>query len=383
MVGPSCTVTTHVNAGPAGWKGQIAAQVLTDSKDRWPASPVSRQPVTVKPGQALAVEVKNMEAFDAQAWSPAKPVLHHLVVWLCDEKGGSIVAAREDTFGFRRLIWRDGRLLINAEMVPLFGGTELVMYNMLKLLDDEDAQFKTVQVDLFKAMHGTTFRSHQNPLPRHWLDLCDRYGILVLPEFPNFPDVQRTSGLSPYALPDYCKNLQREARGIVTSRINHPSIVGWVVSNEGSGFGDWERNNLVPYVKALDPGRLVMLSGDVTPDVADQHNFAGMWWGTFGEFQRSVAELARFYRIRPIWSQQALVRSAHCFEPVGGIPERSGRHSDGRDGGPSPRSLQHDPAVLLWCELVRQDGCADGPSRGWGRALPGLAQRAGAHGRQL
>ncbi len=293
LAGPSCAVTARLVAGDGGFKGQVAAQVLTDGDHR-PVSSIAWKAIEIKPHQVLEVDLKSMHASGAQPWNPTAPTLHHAVVWLIGEDGRSVAAVRDETFGFRKLTWDRGRLLINGRPVPLFGATELVMYRMLELLDDE-AQLKKVQVDLFKGMNGIAFRSHQNPLPRRWLDLCDRYGILVLPEFPNFPDVQRPSGASPYEIPDYVKNLQREARGIIAARNHHPSIVGWVVSNEGSGFGDWERNNLVPYVKSLDPGRPVMLSGDITSDIADQHAFAGMWWGTYAEFQRVVLDLARFY----------------------------------------------------------------------------------------
>ena len=157
------------------------------------------------------------------------------------------------------------------------------MGNILTLMADTPDQVWNSQVKLFKAMNGVAFRCHQNPLPRKLMDLYDRNGILLLCEFPNFPDVQRQDGKSPYEVPHYWENLQREIRGIIAARVNHPCIVGWVPSNEGTTFGDWERDNLEPFVKSVDPTRLVMFSGDVTPDVADQHNFAGMWWGTQGE----------------------------------------------------------------------------------------------------
>ncbi len=298
IAGMVCRVGTRVGAGSAGWKGRVAAQIVTmDGKTA--LSAVRRQPVEVEPNAIVDVTVQGVQAPDARGWLPSSPVLYRMVVWLEGEEGKAVAAAREETFGFRDIKVNDGRVWINGVMVRMFGGTELVMYSMLQLLDDP-ARLQMVQVDLFKGMNGTAFRSHMNPLPRRWLDVCDRSGILVIPEFPNFPDVQRASGLSPYELPDYWKNLQREIRGILSYRVNHPCIVGWSVSNEGSGFGDWERRFLVPYVKALDPSRLVMLSGDITGEVADQHNFAGMWWGTYGEFLRSVNDLARFYpeRIR-------------------------------------------------------------------------------------
>ena len=178
--------------------------------------------------------------------------------------------------------------------MALFGATELIMYRMLALMKDPK-RLHRVQVELFKKMNGVAIRSHVNPLPRKWLDLCDRGGILVFPEFPNFPDVQRKGDHSPYELPLYWKNFQREIRGMIAVRHNHPSIIGWSASNEGNGYGDWERRNLVPFVKSVDPTRLVMLSADVTEDIADSHNFAGMWWGTQTDFETVARRLAEAY----------------------------------------------------------------------------------------
>ena len=229
--GVPCSVSTRVGSGPAGFKGQIAAQVVTEEGHE-AVSEVARKAIEVEPGKVVDVEVRGIQALSARAWQPivSGSVPHG---GLAGERAG---AADRRTRRHLRVPASEGlvegRLCVNGQPVPLFGGTELVMYSMLQLLDD-DAKLKRVQVDLFKGMNGTAFRSHMNPLPRRWLDLCDRYGILVIPEFPNFPDVQRTSGESPYELPDYPKNLFREARGIIAARMQSPVHRGLVGVQRG------------------------------------------------------------------------------------------------------------------------------------------------------
>lgn len=298
LTGPSCNLLVELTAGDAPFKGRLVAQLLTEDLSRAKSHP-KRVAVSLRPGQSRDVDVRSLVAPWGQAWQPDRPTLYRVMVWLESEDGQTIAAARDEVFGFREVKVRDGRVYLNNRPIALFGATELVMYSLLELMDD-DARLEAIQVKLFKAMNGRAFRSHMNPLPRKWLDLCDRHGILVLSEFPNFPDVQRKSGESPYDMPGYWENLQREARGILAARYNHPCIVGWVASNEGNGFGDWERNWLVPLVKAMDPTRLVMLSADITPEIADSHIFAGMWWGTRADFDRTVAELAATYPGRVI-----------------------------------------------------------------------------------
>ncbi len=293
IAGPACDLSTRVTAGQSPWEGVLAAQVISDD-GKTAFSSVKRQAVRLKANEAIDVGIKDIQAVGAELWSPDSPTLYRLVAWLEPAGGGSVAAARADTFGFREVAVKDGRFHLNGRPVALFGATELVMGRGLELLKDEK-RFRAVQVKLFKHMNGVAVRTHINPLPRKWLDLCDRNGVLVFPEFPNFPGVQGYGPQDPYKLPLYWKNLQQEVRGIIANRFNHPSIIGWSASNEGNSFGDWERQNLVPLVKSLDPTRLVMLSADVTDDIADQHNFAGTGRGTQADFETFSGKLAEAY----------------------------------------------------------------------------------------
>ena len=293
IIGPSCDITTDITAGAKPWRGKLAVQVVSEDGTK-AFSSVKRQNINLKAKQSLAVSIKNILAEDAKLWWPENPTLYRLVAWLEPNAGNQIDYARDDIFGFREISKNNGRFHINGKPMVLFGATELIMYDMLKMMQNKELLTK-INVNLFKQMNGTAVRTHMNPLPRRWLDMCDRGGLLVFPEFPNFPDVQRKGDLNPYDLPLYWKNLQREIVGMIKVRHNHPSIIGWSISNEGNGFGDWERKNLVPFVKSIDPTRLVMLSADITEDIADSHNFLGLWWGTQTDFERLSKQLANAY----------------------------------------------------------------------------------------
>ncbi|HTL51646.1 MAG TPA: glycoside hydrolase family 2 TIM barrel-domain containing protein, partial [Planctomycetota bacterium] len=209
-------------------------------------------------------------------------------------------SVRDETFGLREIAIKDGHLHLNGKPVALFGYTGVGAYFQFNLIADT-AALKTYQVDRLKQLNGIAFRCHQNPLLRSWLDLCDRNGILVLCEFDNFPDtqIQPTDTIeNPYDRPGYWANFKREAAGLVSDRFNHPSIVMWSATNEGNGFSDWERANLYPFVKQQDSTRPVIFSSDVTPDVADTHNFCGNWWGTQADFDRIEGDMAATYKDR-------------------------------------------------------------------------------------
>jgi hypothetical protein len=73
------------------------------------------------------------------------------------------------------------------------------------------------------------------------------------------------------------KQFEVELQRLVESHWNHPSIILWVVFNEGWGQYDTER--LSPWLKALDPSRLVGNASGWTDkrvgDLIDMHSYPG------------------------------------------------------------------------------------------------------------
>ncbi len=302
FAGPSCGIAVEVMAPSTAFKGKLCARILSDDGSK-AYSQVARQEVDLVAGQTVEVTLKDVAAREAPLWSIEAPQMCRATVWLEADGQKEPASVREESFGFREITIRDGHVQINGRRVALHGFTGGIWPYDAFISRGADDDFKKWQVTLFRAMHDRAFRCHMEPMPREWLDLCDRNGILVIPEFPNFPDIQRQPNWSlesPYDRPIYWQNLQREISGIVKIRFNHPCIVGWSASNEGSGFGDWERANLYPYTKKVDPTRLVLFSSDVTADVADSHLFLGNWYGTQAEFDRAIAALAAQYKDRPI-----------------------------------------------------------------------------------
>ncbi len=293
--GPSCGLTVSLAAGAAPWEGKLVAQVLSDDGLTAMSAPVG-QHVQLKAGQSLDVELKDIQIPDGKLWWPQSPTMYRVSAWL-EASDSSKASVREESFGLREVSSKDGRLQINGRSVALHGYTGVAGYSKFDMMADEQALFD-YQIKAPGSINARAFRGHMNPLVRKWIDLCDRNGMLIICEMPNFPDIQRQpSGTheGPYARPDFVERLKREVKGIITLRANHPSIVAWSASNEGNGYGDWERANLVPFVKSIDPTRLVMLSADITPDFADSHNFAGNWYGTQADFERNAANLAKAY----------------------------------------------------------------------------------------
>jgi hypothetical protein len=119
-------------------------------------------------------------------------------------------------------------------------------------------------------------RKHVKVEPDRWYYWCDKLGLLVWQDMPsgdksigvNDPDLKRT--------PESAKQYELELKRMIDGRYNHPSIVMWVVFNEG--WGQFDTKRITEWTKEYDPTRLVDSASGWADrkvgDVHDIHNYA-------------------------------------------------------------------------------------------------------------
>ncbi len=297
--GASCALAISL-ASAGAWTGSLRGVVTSeDGATTFAALPPRALSLTA--GEARTLDLGTLVLPGAPRWSPDHPQLLRVSLWLEDARG--IASARTAEFGLRTVTLRGGHLFIDDRRTPLFGSSAMFSVRDPALVADR-AKSTAYASDWLKRMNANVCQPHMDPIYGAWLEACDRSGMMVFCEMPNFPDVQRLpmwSLLSPYERTEFWSNLKREITALIGERINHPSIIAWTPTNEGNGFGDWEREHLFPFVKSLDPARPVLFSGDLTPDFADQHSFSGNWYGTAGDFERGAEALAEAFRgVRPV-----------------------------------------------------------------------------------
>jgi beta-galactosidase/beta-glucuronidase len=135
-------------------------------------------------------------------------------------------------------------------------------------------------LEYLKAAGFNAVRKHIKVEPARFYHHCDRLGILVWQDMPSAfapaqyvaPNdegeaVRKTAAIEQYEL---------ELRRMVSRLRSHPSIVVWVIHNEG--WGQFDTVRLAAWVKLLDPTRVVdAASGwrDVEAgDLLDHHDYA-------------------------------------------------------------------------------------------------------------
>jgi hypothetical protein len=238
---------------------------------------------------ALAVE-------EPRAWSPDSPNLYRLELML--ERGGTVIDRHGESFGFRTVEIRDGRLMLNGEPLYLRAALDQDYYPDT-ICTPPSLAFIEDQFRKAKELGLNCLRCHiKAPDPRYY-EAADRLGLLVWTELPNGGLMTERSQARKEAL----------LKGIVDRDGNHPSIICWTIINENWGVDLVHDANdrawltrTYDWLKAYDPTRLVVDNSALAPsfhvktDLADFHFYAAIpdsrhLWDRF------VEELAG----RPSW----------------------------------------------------------------------------------
>lgn len=170
---------------------------------------------------------------DIQPWNPESPNLYTLGLRLLDPKGKSL-HYREERIGFRTIDLRpaDG-LYLNGVKLQLKGINRHSFW-------PEGGRTTSAEIsrrdgELIKAMNMNAVRVHYAP-DRHFLDVCDSLGILVVDELCGWQNAYSTEAGKPLV-----ESFMRRDR-------NRPSVIIWSNGNEGGWNTELDR-----YFAEMDP----------------------------------------------------------------------------------------------------------------------------------
>lgn len=202
-------------------------------------------------------------------WSPGDPFLYDLVATLIIPRGEQEVDEVRSYFGMRKIELGkvDGvtRILLNGEYVFQVGPLDQGFWPDGLFTAPTDAALR-YDLELTRQLGFNAMRKHVKVEPARWYYWCDKLGLLVWQDMPHAHQAAKEPAV-----------FERELRRMVEHLGNHPSIVQWVVFNEGWGQHDTERYTRL--VKELDPSRLVCCASGwhdkPVGDVIDMHRYPG------------------------------------------------------------------------------------------------------------
>lgn len=251
--------------------GTVRIQARTTASHALITASVNVGDQEIAKGSAPAGTTLEIKVAEPKLWSPESPFLYDLHV---KSKVGDIGVETVDSyFAFRKIeVAKDNhgvsRIFLNGQPYFQVGPLDQGFWPDGLYTAPTDEALRA-DVEMIKKLGFNMVRKHVKVEPDRWYYWADRLGVLVWQDMPSpMPpgDKWTDAGKRQY---------ETELTRMIESLRNHPSIVTWVVFNEGWGQHDTRR--YVELVKKLDPTRLVDNASGWTDekcgDLMDIHNY--------------------------------------------------------------------------------------------------------------
>ncbi len=221
---------------------------------------------TLRQSSAKAGAVAPVVVPQAKFWTPESPFLYDLTVEL--KRGGKTVDIVQSYAGLRKIEVgprQNGynRISLNGKPIFQVGPLDQGFWpdGLYTAPTDEALKY---DIEITKQLGFNMTRKHVKVEPDRWYYWCDKLGLLVWQDMPsgdrsigpNDPDIVRT--------PESARHYDTELKAMIDALHNHPSIITWVVFNEG--WGQFDTRRVADWTKSYDPTRLV----DATSGWADR-----------------------------------------------------------------------------------------------------------------
>ncbi len=250
-----------VSAATAGGKGDYTVEVsVLDGK--------AVAEATGAVGQTLSLPIAN-----AKLWSPDHPFLYDLSVRLL--QSGKVIDQVTSYAGMRKIsLGQDEagvtRLLLNNQPLFQFGVLDQGFWpDGLYTAPTDDAL--RYDLEAAKKLGFNTVRKHVKVEPARWYYWADKLGVLVWQDMPSGDALVDQGEGELKRDKDSAEQFELELKRLLDTHINHPSIIMWVLFNEG--WGQYDTVRLTEWLKTYDPSRLVdSVSGWNDMNVGDVHD---------------------------------------------------------------------------------------------------------------
>jgi beta-galactosidase/beta-glucuronidase len=191
----------------------------------------------------------------ARPWTSETPFLYDLVVEL-RKRDGVVVDCVQGCFGMRKIaVGRDdkgnARPMLNGKPIMLPGALDQGYWPDGIYTAPTDEALRC-DIEVAKRLGLAAVRKHVKTEPQRWYYWADRLGLLVLQDMPSGNEGDPRTDLP--RSPEAAAQCEMEKRLLIRQLGNRPSIICWVMFNEGWGQHDTLR--YARLAKELDTTRL-------------------------------------------------------------------------------------------------------------------------------
>ena len=284
-------------------------------------------------------------------WSPDSPFLYRLkveIVSATNPSGDSV----ESYFGMRKVSLgkdKDGivRILLNNQFVMGNGVLDQGFWpdGNYTAPTDEALQY---DIESIKKLGFNLSRKHVKVEPDRWYYWADKLGLMVWQDMPCTGDgihAKPPVYLDPSSIRQ--KQFGVELKSIISDRFNHPSIVMWIVFNEGMGLWNPKGYELDDDIRAFMRRMVDLASASDQTRVINGESGSPM-----GYYQG--------WNVLDIGTGQ--IMDAHCYGTTKCITPTEERasvigeygYAHYLDAGWKYQSLIHNPGIsgLIWTQIT-------------------------------
>ncbi|MBI5476546.1 MAG: hypothetical protein HY964_07390 [Ignavibacteriales bacterium] len=255
-------------------------------------------PITPKVNKTIYINPE-VQIAAPKLWSPDTPDLYNLKCQIVNMMGKEIKIIDEYSFdyGVRDIQWKDGKLSINDKQTQLRGiswhedHTTFGSSMTYEAMERDVASMKTLGTNLVRFLY---------PPHPYMLNLCDRYGILVMEEIPN--DHVPLEILSKDYFQETATNYVKE---MVQRDRKHVSVLGWGIGNEiqtTSSLACEFINGLRNVIKSLDKRNVYFASQSTNNACFEYVDMIAV--NSYGvepkQFKQSLASCVSQYPQKPV-----------------------------------------------------------------------------------
>ena len=219
------TRTVRVECDVLPWINQAGTDVLTAPVPHWkladPALSFKPLELSVAAGQHATTVMRIAVNHRLNGWKPGSPNLYTAHVSL--HQGEHTVDLLSTRFGWREFTIKGKDLLLNGDKIQLAGDLLHPFGPFIMSRRYVWAWYKMIQ-----DMGGNCVRPHGQIHPRHYLDLADEMGVVVLDETALFGSSISLNFDDPIAW----RRFQDHFSGLIHRDCNHPCVLGWSFGNE-------------------------------------------------------------------------------------------------------------------------------------------------------
>ena len=299
-------------------------------------------------GKDLVVEGRNgvesdlvLNIENARLWSPEDPFLYDLELEI--RKGEKVLDKISGYFGMRKIsIEKENgvpRIFLNNKLYYQIGLLDQGYWPESHLTPPSDEALRW-EIEQAKKMGFNALRKHVKVEAARFYYWCDRLGMLVWQDLPHQKLFIKKVHDDEEAKAAQRSNLTK----MINQLYNHPSIIMWVIFNEG--WGQFEPEKMAGLAKDLDQSRLI----DATSHVWEN------WATDLGilRYNYEIYDLHRYSRTLSLENENPEIPSV--IGEFGGIGYYIEGHTEKHDKyrGYGPDATSGDELLDAYRDLVLQ-----------------------------